>query len=137
MTLATFGEINYLAVLVAAVLYMGLGALWYGPLWGKPWMAALGFTDEDVQGGSPLIYLLPMIFYLLASVVVAFLVNALGLTSIGEGMFLAGLGYLGFLLPSMGSSYAFQGRSTQLFLIDSGYHLLGFLILGIVLTLWQ
>ena len=37
----TMMSVNYLAVLVAAALEIGLGALWYGPLFGKPWMAAI------------------------------------------------------------------------------------------------
>ncbi|MCH7574095.1 MAG: DUF1761 domain-containing protein [Candidatus Marinimicrobia bacterium] len=41
----TMISINYLAVLVAAAIEFGLGALWFGPLFGKPWMAAHGWTE--------------------------------------------------------------------------------------------
>ena len=54
-----------------------------------------------------------------------------------EGIFLAGLGYMGFLLPSLGATFIFEGRSGKLFLIDSSYHFLGFVLLGVILALWQ
>ena len=133
-----FGQINYLAVLVAGILYFALGALWYSPLlFSRPWMDALGFTDEDVQGGSPLTYLYPAIFYVIAAAVMAVLIKALGITGIGAGIFLGALGWLGFTLPPIGSSYIFESRPASLFLITNGYHLLGFLLMGIILTLWQ
>ena len=39
--------LNWLAILVATVAAFVLGGLWYGPLFGKAWMAALGKTEED------------------------------------------------------------------------------------------
>ncbi|MBI3341870.1 DUF1761 domain-containing protein, partial [Candidatus Curtissbacteria bacterium] len=35
-------QINYMAVVAAAVVNMVLGFLWYGPLFGKPWMKMMG-----------------------------------------------------------------------------------------------
>src|SRR3989442_14553355 len=43
-------NINVLAVLVAAVLTMALGAVWYSPvLFAKQWMHAHGYTPEKVE----------------------------------------------------------------------------------------
>jgi len=137
MTLATFSELNYIAVAVAAILYFALGALWYGALFGKPWMAEIGLTEEAMQNdNNPVLYLFTLLLYLIAGVIVAYLIHVLGLTTIAEGIFLAGLGYMGFLLPSLGATFIFESRTTRLFLIDSGYHFFGFIILGVVLTLW-
>jgi hypothetical protein len=33
-----FASVNFLAILAAAVANLLLGFLWYGPLFGKPWM---------------------------------------------------------------------------------------------------
>ena len=45
-----FSQINYLAVLVAALSTFILGGLWYSPmLFGKAWMRANNFTDADLQ----------------------------------------------------------------------------------------
>jgi len=142
MDLSLFSQINYIAVLVAAILYFVLGALWYSPvLFSKPWMESIGMTQEDMEGTSPLIYLAPIILYLIAALVVAFLIKAIGITSIFGGLLLGFLGWLGFMIPGVGSSSVFQAQNfaqpMKLFQITIGYHLLGFLILGALLALWQ
>ena len=43
--------INWLAVIVATVATFILGGLWYGPLFGRMWMAASGMTDEKAKQG--------------------------------------------------------------------------------------
>ena len=47
------GAINWLAVLVAVVAAQVVGFLWYGPLFSKQWMAALGRTQEEVRAEGP------------------------------------------------------------------------------------
>src|SRR3989442_3508163 len=43
-------NVNLLAVLVAAVLTIALGAVWYSPvLFAKQWMHAHGYTPEKVE----------------------------------------------------------------------------------------
>ena len=49
-------RVNVWAVLVAGIVFWGLGALWYGVLYGEKWMAALGKTKG--QGGK---MVLPMV----------------------------------------------------------------------------
>ncbi len=46
--------ITWLAVIVAALASFPLGMLWYGPLFGKAWMAASGVTKETGRGVNPL-----------------------------------------------------------------------------------
>ncbi len=42
MTLDVMSELNWLAVLVGAVIYFALGALWYSPmLFARPWQASM------------------------------------------------------------------------------------------------
>ncbi|MFN3237701.1 MAG: DUF1761 domain-containing protein [Pseudomonadales bacterium] len=41
-----FSAINWLSVLGAAVSAFVVGGLWYGPLFGKAWMAETGVTEE-------------------------------------------------------------------------------------------
>lgn len=44
--------INWLAVLAASLVGFGVGFLWYGPLFGKVWMAESGMTEEKVAEGN-------------------------------------------------------------------------------------
>ena len=45
-------ELNWLAVVVAAVSAFVLGGLWYGAIFGKAWQQQLGLSDEQVAGGN-------------------------------------------------------------------------------------
>src|SRR5258706_1426327 len=44
--------INYVAVLIAAIVSMPLGFLWYGPLFGKQWMKLSGITEAKMKAGK-------------------------------------------------------------------------------------
>jgi len=44
--------INWLAVVAASLVGFGIGFVWYGPLFGKKWMASVGMTEEDAQNGN-------------------------------------------------------------------------------------
>ena len=46
-------EVNWIAVIAAAVSAFVLGGLWYGPLFGKKWMALVGLSEEQARSGSP------------------------------------------------------------------------------------
>ena len=43
---------NYLAFIVAALIPMAVGAIWYGPLFGKIWMRSCGMTEEKMKSGN-------------------------------------------------------------------------------------
>ena len=46
-------DINFLAVLVAALVPMVLGFIWYNPkVMGTAWMKETGLTDEKMKGGN-------------------------------------------------------------------------------------
>ena len=67
-------DINFIAIIAAALVPNIVGALFYGPLFGKTWLSSLGLTADDMKGrNEPLIYGSA----LLLSFVVAFFMNAL------------------------------------------------------------
>ncbi len=47
-------EVNYISVLLAGVVAMVVGFLWYSPMvLGKPWMKERGFTKESLKKNRP------------------------------------------------------------------------------------
>jgi len=71
-----FAGINYLAVLIAAVVSWLAGAVWYMAL-AKPWMAATGMTKDQMQEcrKGPGAFL-PFVYAFLASAVIAWVLLA-------------------------------------------------------------
>ncbi|MBD3217646.1 MAG: DUF1761 family protein [candidate division Zixibacteria bacterium] len=131
--------INYLAVVAAAVAYMILGALWYSPvLFGAAWMKGIGKTKEQIaKEFSPVNYLVALIFSFIASYGIARFMQWTGGDSIADGIKISVLAGVAFVLATMGVNDVFENRPRGLTVINTLYHLLGFLIVGIIIGAWR
>ncbi len=130
-------EISWLATLVATVLAFALGALWYGPLLGKSWMAEHGFTEEDLAQDFDALKtygttaLLAAGSALVFGIFLALLGPHSALFAVGFG-FSAGLFWVAF---SIGTNYLFERSSLRLFAINGGYHVVRFTLMGLAFGL--
>lgn len=130
-------DVNWLAIVVLVVVNMGLGAVWYGPLFGKPWMAETGIKMEDIEGKNMMPpYVVAIINSLFMAFFMANVIAWTGTASLGGGLFLGLLMWLGFTGFSFGVNHAFEMRSLHLWFINSGMYLVGLLIMGAVLAIW-
>ena len=133
-------DINHLAVLVAAVAAFALGALWYSPvLLGKPWMAAIGTTEEEIKSSGrsmPLVFGLTFLAWLLTAYVRAHIVDYAVATTVSGGLQTGFWIWLGFMLTYEAIHGLFEDRDVRLHFINSGYHLVAILIMGGVLAAW-
>lgn len=48
-------EIPFIIFLAAAIIPLAVGAIWYGPLFGKYWMNASGVDEEKMKSGNMLV----------------------------------------------------------------------------------
>ena len=128
--------LNWWAIVAATVAAFLLGGLWYGPLFGKAWMHALGKTEADIQP-SPAPFVISFFTALLTTIVLAILIRELGIVSIGGGLALGAITGVGFIATAMASDSAFCGWSLNLFLIQSGYRVLYSILMGGILGAWQ
>lgn len=106
---------NYPAVVVAAVAYWILGAIWYGILFNKPWMALENITIEQVKSASPVI---PYIVSFLLEVLIAYSVAQLCIwrnaNTAGRGASVGVLVWIGFVGPIAFLNYMFEMRPKTL-----------------------
>jgi hypothetical protein len=137
-----FDGINYLAILVAAVVAWIVGAVWYTVLSG-PWMAAIGKTRESVkadQEASGLPMWFPFVLSFVAELVMAFVLAVLmfqpnvGPPTIGGGLLWGAFVWLGFVLTTGAVNNAYPSRKPALTVIDAGHWLLVLLAMGLVLA---
>lgn len=127
-------EVNWLAVLLAALAGFVVGGVWYGPVMGKRWMGAVGLTEDQIkQGSMGLIYGGAFAFSLLASWTLAhtFTTYTQDLSVFVKVMTAFGVA-LGFIVPAIGTNYLFSQKSKTLFFIDAGYWLLFYIAMGLV-----
>jgi hypothetical protein len=132
-------DINYLAVLISAIAYMIIGAVWYSPaLFGNTWMKAIGKSKEQIQADfSPLNYLWGIITAFIASYGIARIMLWSGVTGIGNGIKIALVVGICFVLTTMWVNDSFEKRPKGLTLINAFYHLVGFVVAGIIIGAWQ
>lgn len=125
---------NYLAVLVAAVLAFGFGAAYYGVL-SKPWMKA---SRVDPENGPPLAPLLVTSFVceLVMAFVLAALIAGLGAAGLGAGIATGFLVWLGFMATTTVINQRYEGFGWDLSIIDAGHWLGVALIMGAIIGWW-
>lgn len=131
-------SLNWLAVIVSAVINMVVGALWFGPLFGKRWMKELGFTRQDIESGPmwpP--YTIATLNSLFMAFVLANVIAWAGVTGIGGGLLLGLVMWVGFTGFTFAVNHAFEGRTFQLWAINSGQWLACLLVTGAILAVWQ
>jgi Protein of unknown function (DUF1761) len=132
-------SLNWLAVIVAGVLYFVLGALWYSPLlFASPFMRFRGMTREQLQSeGNPAEYLITLVNSLIVAVVMGVLARLLGSTTLVDGLGLGLLCAVGFALTTSLTFTIFSGPHKGLWVIYAGYKLVGFVVVGLLITLWR
>jgi len=124
--------INWLAVFAAAVSAFIIGGLWYGPLFGKAWMNANGFTEENVAKRSmPLVFGVSFLLMLAAAVNLAMFIGPEATLAFGT---LAGLAAgLGWVATFLGVIYLFEKRALALWLVNGGYSVVALTAMGAIL----
>ena len=137
----TFAGINYLAVVVAAVVAWLTGAVWYGLL-ANPWVTAHGktmeqFKTEQAAHNGSVHAWLPFALALLAELVMAYvlagMVGHLGTVTIRAAVISGLFVWAGFMLTTMLVNNAFAGRRYALTAIDAGHWLLVVIVMGVVI----
>jgi hypothetical protein len=131
-------EINFLAVLVCGVVAMIIGAIWYGPLFGKKWMKEEGSTEEELRKdfNPAKTYGLAFIGNLIIAYVLARVIGYTAAASVADGLRVAFLCWIGFTGVTMMINYLFERKTIALFFINSMYHLVIFLVFAIILSAW-
>src|SRR3989344_4671738 len=119
-------EINYLAVIAAAVVSMGLGALWYSPMvFGKQWMALSGLSSEKLDAmkakGMTTGYAVGFVGSLVMVYVLAHFVQIAGATDISGALQLGFWVWLGFVATVMLGAVLWVGKMWNLFFLYPGY----------------
>lgn len=128
--------VNWLAVIAAAISMFVIGGVWYSALFQKAWMAANGFTDDDMKRGSPpVIFGVAFVLSLLMASNLAFLVAGVpDLGAIIGYSVAAGLGFAAFGLSLVAM---FERRPLSYHLINGGYVTVAFAVMGLILGVWR
>lgn len=129
--------VNWLAVLVSAVVGLATGWLWYGPLFGKMWMGMMGMTTESMKGMS----MKPMhamiggfITSLVVAYVLAYFIGALGIMDVWAAMQLACWIWFGFMATQSIGVWLWDGKPFKLFVLVAAHQFVMIHLMALVLA---
>ena len=107
------GDINYLAVIVAVIIQYAGGAGWYA-LFAKPWLDAIGKTQEEIRGHSDAwkAYLISFVGAVIGILGLAIIVQATGADDLLDGLLLGLIAGVGFAATAQAANHFFEGRSS-------------------------
>lgn len=131
-----FDAIAWVGVPIAAVVFFLLGGVWYGPLFGSPWMRLSNLTEEQArQSNLPLIFVGTLVLEVLAAVGLAAIIGETdeAATGMWVGLAIAGL----VVIPVLAVQAVYDRKPIQLFALNAGYNLVGLTAMGIILGSFQ
>ncbi len=142
MTFDLLGDLNWLAVIVAAIAYFVVGALWYAPpVFGNVWMAAGGMqTPAEGEGPGAGIYVVPLVGSILSAVALGMIAEASGTDTFGEGLVLGVVAAIGFAVSIALVTATFESSKPRPMVwgaVNGGYHAVGLLVASAILGAWQ
>lgn len=134
-------EINVLALVASVAIYLGIGFVWYGPLFGSMWMKLVGLSKEQTQKASatPLVAA-TVLGFIQAFVLRHFIVYASNYyptySDASVGLLTAIWAWVGLVLPALGTAYLFALRRKKLLAIDALYNFVALAAIGYLLATW-
>jgi hypothetical protein len=124
--------VNWIAIVVATVATFILGGLWYGPLFGKMWMAGSGMTEEKAKQGNPArTFGVSFVLQFVAAVILAMFIGPDATLRFAT---LAGLAVgLGWVATGLGVIYLFEQRPLSHWIANAGYMTVAFTMMGAII----
>lgn len=130
--------INWLAVLVAAIIRMAVGFVWYSPpVLLKPWQAVTGVTPETMKAGMGKALGIDIAASLIMAFALANIVVASGITDWLNGAMAGFWVWLGFQATLMVSLWGYENRPLKLIAINLGNNLIALVLMGALLAVWR
>jgi len=133
--------VNYLAVVVAAVVAYAAGAVWHSPVgFGKQWQKMMGFGPDSMKS-MPLTAAQAMsigfVVSLLVAYVLAYFATLVGADTWQTSMQLGFWVWLGFLAPTLANGWLWEGKPLKLVAFNAAYALVSIEVMALVLGLWH
>jgi len=135
MSLTTvWSDINLWAVLVAGIVHMVLGLVWFLPrFFGKDWEE---LTGKEMKPAPQWIWA-GILAHLVMALVLAAIIYLANATDVIGGIVVGLLVCIGFVVPLEVGELVWEKNPFKLFMIRVGNQLVGLSVAGIILAVWR
>jgi len=125
-------DINWLAVLIAVVAFQIVGFLWYGPLFGARWRAAMGISESDAASpGAALV--VGLVCSIVSAIALALLLTLGDDPDVQLGIALGALVGVGFIAATMVMHAAYEQKDQTVLWVGISYQVVGTIVMGAIL----
>ena len=133
-----FSQINWLAVLVAALAFFVLGAIWYSFLFRNAWIKSSGVNvnDPNAKKGVAGMFLTSFILIIITCIGLALFISRIGSGGWMSGLKIGLVAGVCFCATAICNSYLYEKRPLALHLINSFYNIFGCVIAAIIIAVW-
>jgi hypothetical protein len=133
-------DINFLAVLAAAVVSIVIGSLWYSPLlFGKKWIELSGIckgqVDEAKKAGMGKYYAMAFVNSFIIATLLAYFIELTAVADLVEAAIMGAAAALGFSATTLLSSVIWEKKPFALYLINTGHYLVSYVLMSVIVTL--
>lgn len=131
-------DVNWLAVLAAAVAHQALGGLWYGVLFRDTWLRVMGKTAEEIRtegGGGEMAY--GVVASFVSALAMALILTLVDDPSAGDGIAVGAVAGLGLVAASTFMNGVYEQKPPVLSALFGGYYTLGLIAAGAILGAWR
>ncbi len=133
-----FGDLNWLAVVVATIAWFAFSALWYSaPPLSQAWARA---AKVDTSGEGPplaLLFIPTLIGYFVTTVVIGLIAAGIGADSLGDGIVLGVVLGIGFGVVGSLVSQVYESKGSTYWLINGLNAVIAYAIVGAILAVWD
>ncbi len=121
--------VNHYIIILAAIVSMLIGAVWYSPrVFGRVWMKLTGMERRRFPKRS---YIIGFLKEILTAYVLTLMIFSVGL-----GVITGFLVWLGFIATSSLSIVLWEKKSIRLYLLNNLYSLISLLVMSCIISNW-
>jgi|SRR5579863_9652201 uncharacterized protein DUF1761 len=129
---------NVWALIVAALIRIVIGALWFSPpAFQSQWLKIVGMDEATMRGGLPRAIAVDVVGSLVMAFVLVHAVVYAGAATIWQGAAVGFFNWLGFIAVVQISETMHEHRPLQFFWIATAYNLIALVLMGALLAVWR
>ncbi len=129
-------SINWLAIIVAAIVKFAIGAGWFTVLFGKQWRALQGVPEGAPPTGLAQAMVVQIIGDLIMAYILARFIEHYAVGGIGGGILIGFMAWLGFVATIMSGQIFYEKKPPMLIAINAAYQLVGIVVMGAIIGAW-
>ena len=138
MILDFFGDLNWLAIVVATLAWFVFSAIWYSvPPLSNAWQKA---SKVDMSSDGPplgLLFIPTLIGYFVTTIVIALIARAIGAAEVVDGIILGIVLGVGFGAVGALVSQIYERKGGTYWVINGVNAIIAYMIVAVIVTVWD